>query len=130
MSPEPPARRFGRTPGQAVRAALLLALLGCGAVAAVVRLLTRPTTPLGIAFAATGIPPFLILAVGFAAVLTLAVIGCIRSIHAADRFLLTPEGFQVSGRLGSYTLAWENIARAAPTSTGALGVRVKNREAV
>lgn len=130
MSPEPPVRCFGRTRAQAARAALILALLGCGAIVAVVRLLTRPATPIGIVFKATGIPPQLILGAGCAAVLALAAAGYVISMRAADRFALTPEGLDVNGRLGFYTLAWRNIARVATTPTGALGISIKDREAV
>lgn len=121
---------FGRTPRDAARAAVILALLGCGAVAAVERLLTRPHTPLGEAIAATGIPGFIPLALGVGAVLALSLIGYFKSVRAAEVYRLTEGGFQVRGSLGEYTLAWDNISDAAVTPGQALGFRVRSRERV
>jgi hypothetical protein len=126
MSPEAEERRFGRTPAQAARAAVVLALLGIGAVGAGVRFLTRPGSPLAAAFAVTGIPPLLLFVAGSAAVIALAAGGFFQAVRAADRFRLTRVGLEVSGRLGAYCLGWDNVAAAGIS----LGIRVHSREAV
>lgn len=128
MSPDPPPE-FGRSAAQAVRAALVLAALGGAAVAGVERYLTRPETPLGEAFARTGIPPFLPLAAGLGAVLVFAGMGLWQSLRSVTRFRITESGLRVTGSLGSYTLAWDNLAAAQATRAG-LGLKVADREAV
>lgn len=131
MSPEAPGRAFGRTRAAAARAAFLLALLGCGAVAGVERALTRSRTPLGDAFQATGIPPVLPLALGVGAVLFLAVTGYWKSVASAERFRLTPTGFEVSSPLlGEYALEWKNVREAGLTAGRSLGISVESRERV
>src|SRR6184192_2440123 len=107
MSPEGGAeRRFGRTPWQAARASLILALLGIGAVGMIVRYLGRRNTPLGETFAATGISPWAVFGIGAAAVIALAIAGFVQSVRTAERFRITRNGLEVSGRLGTYLLAW------------------------
>ena len=128
MSPEP--RRFGRTPGQSFRAAAILALLGGAAVVGVGRFLTAPRGPLGPAYAATGLPEWLVPGIGAACVALLAVLGLFRSLREAPRFEIGPEGFSVSGTYGSYQVRWENLAAAEATGTGALGLRLRDREAL
>ena len=131
MSPEPPPpEQFGRTPAAAARGAVILALLGCGIVAVLVRVLSRPGTLPGEAFLATGIPPAVVLALGTGGVLALAVYGYVRSVRTRDLFRLSPAGLEDSGpSLGEYTLEWENI-REARVIPGSLGVSVRRREAV
>jgi hypothetical protein len=133
MNPDPSRLSppvFGRTPSHAARAAILLALLGGAAVAGVERFLTRPHTPIGDAFLATGIPPWLPLVLGLGIVLALAVFGYWRSVRSAEQFRLTSEGLQVDGPLGCYVLEWRNIREAEVTPTGSLGIRVADRDAV
>ena len=57
-----PPEVFGRTPAAAARAAPLLALLGVAMIAGVARYFTRPGTPLGEGYRATGLPRDLFLA--------------------------------------------------------------------
>jgi hypothetical protein len=130
MSPDEAPAVFGRTRWQAARAALLIALLGCGVVAWLERVLTRPQTPLGEAFHATGIPPLLPFLLGTSVVVVVALMGFWQSVRTAERYRLTERGLEVEGTLGGYTLEWENIRRAEVTSTGALGIQVTSREAV
>jgi hypothetical protein len=131
MSPEgAPPQSFGRTPAAAARAAAVLAVLGGAVVLALERFLTRPGTPLGEAFGATGIPPLVPALAGFLIVLGLAVTGYWKAVRSAEQFRIAPAGLVVAGSLGEYTLAWENIAEAQATPGDALGIRVKSRDAV
>jgi hypothetical protein len=130
MSPDPsPPGEFGRSPAQAVRAALVLAALGGGAVVAVERFLTRPGTPLGEAFARTGVPPAVPLIAGVAIVVVFAGMGLRQSHRSITRFRMSEVGLEVTDNLGAYILEWTNIAGAEVTRAG-LGVRVVDREAV
>ncbi|MFN3649718.1 MAG: hypothetical protein ACK47B_09050 [Armatimonadota bacterium] len=130
MSPDPAPRQFGRTAAQAARGALVLAALGIAAAAALARLIVRPGTPLGSAYALTGLPETLPLAAGSVLVLALAAFGYARARRTAERFTVLPEGLRVDGSAGSYLLAWENVREAAITPTGALAFKVGSREAV
>lgn len=131
MSPDPrPTSWFGRTVAQAVRGAVILSILGCGAIIAVERYLTRPNTPLGESFRATGIPPTLPLILGIGSVFAIAFGAAWTSVRNAPRFRITEQGFDVDGTLGRYHLAWDNVHEVGVTSTGALGIRIDDRDAV
>jgi hypothetical protein len=129
MNPEAAAHhRFGRTPAEALRAALVFAVLGCGLVLGVVRLITRPQSPLGVLLG--GVPPAILDGAGIALVAAFAVGGYFKALRSADIFLVTPEGLRVRGALGSYLLAWDNVREAGAAAGGALGIGVRDREAV
>lgn len=131
MSPEPrPISWFGRTAAQAGRGALILALLGCGAILSVERYLVRPHTPVGEAFRATGISPVVPLAVGIGSVLAIAVGAAWTSVRTAPRFRISEQGFEVEGSLGRYRLDWANVEEVGVAPAGALGFRVVDREAM
>ena len=123
-------RRFGRTPAQAARGAALLALLGGGAIVSVERYLLRRHTPIGELFFATGIPPLLPLVTGIACVLACAIYGYARAVRTAPRFALTSRGLEIEGALGHYVLEWDNLREVGVTKTGALGLRVVDRDRV
>jgi hypothetical protein len=123
-------REFGRTAATAARGAAVLTLLGCSAVLALYRLFLRRGTPAGDLLAATGLPPEVILLVGVPPVLGLAWYGYVRSMRTAERYRITAEGLMVTGSLGRYTLAWEDIEHAEVSPSGALGIRIHDREAL
>jgi hypothetical protein len=126
MSPEP-VRTFGRTPTAAARGAAVLALLGVGAVTVVLRLLTRPGTPVGEAFAATGIPAPLVVGIGAGAVIALAAAGYLRAVRSAERFVVSAEALEVTGPMGSYRIEWSNVREAGAGPGGGLGINVRSR---
>jgi len=130
MSPENgPPDSFGRTPGSAARAALVLALLGSAAVLGLFRALVRPHTPLGDVFLAAGIPPMLLPLAGLAGVVGVAAAGYHRAVRTAERFRIGRAGLEVRSPLyGEYVFAWENVARAELTPGGSLGLNVRDRE--
>lgn len=128
MSPEAPPSWFGRSPAQAARGALVLTVLGCLAVLAVTRLLTRPHTPTGEAFRAAGVPASVPVAVGLPGVVALAAYGYLRSVRTAPRFRISEQGLTVVGPPGEYTVERNNLADMGITSTGALGLRLESRE--
>lgn len=131
MSPEAPhPDRFGRSPAALARGAALLALLGSAAVYGLIRVLARPESPLGALLGGSGIPPGLLAALGIGAVLAVALGGFLKALRTAEVFRLTPRGLLVQGTMGSYLLAWENIRRAEEAAGGALGIQVRDREAV
>jgi len=132
MSPDggaPPAGPFGPTRAAAARGAVVLALLGCAAVVGIERLLSRPGFPLAEIVRTTGVGTLLV-PVGCVAVFALAVVGYVRSVHSAGRFTLTERGLLVEGSLGSYLLEWRNIREAGAAPGNALGIIVRDREAV
>src|SRR4051794_2117795 len=92
-----PPEVFGRTPAAAARAALLLALLGVAMIAGLARYFTRPGTPLGEVYRATGLPRDLFLVAGSAVVVALAAAGYWKSVRTADQFRLTPAGLEIRG---------------------------------
>jgi len=130
MSPEPHPRTFGRTRLQSARAALLLALLGGAAIGLVNWQIVRPRGPLGTAYRATGHHPLLPLMLALPVVFALALVGYRKSVRTAEQFRIMAEGLEVRGFYGRYVLQWSNIAEAATTAGGSLGVRVRSREAV
>lgn len=131
MNPEPrPPAWFGRTVAQAARGAFILTLLGCGAIAAVDRLLNRPDTPLGELYRSTGIPAHLPLLLGMACVIVIAGGAAWTSVCVAPRFRITENGFDVENALGHYRFDWENVAELGVTPSRALGLRIEDREAL
>jgi len=131
MSPDPrPASWFGRTVAQAVRGAIILSVLGCGAIVSLERYLVRPNTPIGEAFRATGIPPALPLVLGIGCVIAIAAGAAWTSVRAAPRFRITEQGLDVESSVGRYRFDWENVREVGVTSTGALGIQVDDRDAL
>jgi hypothetical protein len=131
MNPEPrPESWFGRTVNQAVRGATILSLLGCGAIISLQRYLVRPNTPIGEAFHAAKIPPQLPLVLGIGCVIAIAMGATWTSIRTAPRFRITEEGLDVRSALGSYRFDWDNVHEVGVTSTGALGLRIEDRDAL
>lgn len=131
MSPERrPAGWFGRTFAQAARGALILALLGCGAILSVERYLTRPNTPIGEAFRATGLHPAVPLVLGLGSVIAIAVGATWTSVRSAPRFRITKQGFEVEGSLGRYCLTWDNVREVGVSPSGSLGLSVTDRSTV
>lgn len=127
-SPDSPPAGFGRTRAQSARAAVILALLGGAAVLVVNALLTSPRGPLGAVYTSTGLPEWLLTALGGAAVLFIAVAGYGRSVREAPHFEIRREGLHVSSAgMGAFTLEWKNIAEFGATPAG-LGVKIKDRE--
>jgi hypothetical protein len=121
---------FGRTARHAARGALVLCVLGSAAVWGLHRLLTRPDTPAGGLFRATGVPEWLLLYGGLACVAGCALYGYARSVRNAPRFRLTAEGLTVTSTLGTYTLQRDNLRRVGVTPSGALGISVRDRAQV
>ena len=109
---------------------MLLALLGVGMLLYLYRLLARSQGPIGQFFLATGISPLLPVGIGVGCVLFLAVSGYLKSRQAAERFLLDERGLTVTGPLGEYRLEWQNVCRADVTPGDALGICVRDRDAV
>jgi hypothetical protein len=131
MSPERrPTGWFGRTFAQAARGALILALLGCGAILSVERYLIRQNTPIGELFHATGLPPAAPLILGVGSVLAIALGATWTSVRTAPRFRITEQGLEIEGSLGHYRLAWDNVRAVGTSPSGALGLRVEDRDAV
>jgi hypothetical protein len=131
MSPEPHPRRFGRTPAQAARAALVLTVLGAALLILLERGLLRPGSPLGGALSGAGIEPLYFLLAGIGVVVLIAALGYGKAVRTAERYEITPEGLRVESRsLGTYLLAWDNIREARATATSSLGVKVADREAL
>lgn len=132
MSPDAGSseRELGRTWAHSARGALILALLGCGAVVMLVGLLTKRTSPVGELYLRTGVPASVPLAVGCACVLLIAAYSFWRAVRLAPRFRLTDRGLTVRGALGEYTLEWRNIRHIGVTPGGALGIRVVDRSEV
>jgi hypothetical protein len=125
-----PEHEFGKSPGEMARAALWLVLLGSAAVVGVVRLLTNPTGLLGRAYASTGLPPWPAYAIGVGIVLALALYGYLRAVRDADRFRVTRDGLEVRGPLGFYRVPWADVAEVSVTAAGALGLKLRSREAM
>jgi hypothetical protein len=134
MSPDPSpssvGRTFGRTAGQAARAAFLLALLGWGAVWYLDRLLTRKGTPVGEVLLRFGFPPGVTSVVGGVCVAAIAAYGFWKSVRSTDRFRIAEDGLHVTGSLGQYVLEWPNLKELGVTAGGSLGVRVRDRGAL
>lgn len=132
MNPETPAPtiELGRTWAQAARGAVILALLGCGAILFLLGLLTRRNNPAGELFHQTGTPPAAVLLTGCVCVALIAAYGFRRAVRLAPRFRIADCGFTVSGALGEYTLEWSNVREIGITPAGALGFKVAERSAV
>lgn len=130
MSPELEVRTFGRTPAQSARGAVVLALLGIGAVAGVSFLLVSPRGVLGNAYLATGLPPWLPLALGVAVVFFLAGLGFLKAVARAPRLEISRDGILITGSLGRYRVDWDNVRDAGVTRSGALGLKLERREAL
>lgn len=99
-----------------------------GALAVVDQYLNRRTTPLGALVRGVQLPTSTLFLLGSAAVVGLAVFGFVQSVRTAELFEIRPDGLRVRGHLGTYVVAWENVAQAGVTSTGALGLKLRSRE--
>jgi hypothetical protein len=121
---------FGRTPGQSARGALLLAVLGGAAVWGLGRLLFAPRSPFEPVLRGLGIPEWAIPAAGGAVSLALGLLGLRWSLRGAPRFRVTDQGLDITGPLGSYRVDWANLEQAGEAAGGALGLRLRSREAL
>ena len=134
MSPDgsisPADRTFGRTAAQAARAALLLALLGWGAVWYLGRLLTRKGTPVGEVLLRFGFPPGITSALGGASVPAIAACGFWKSVRSTDRFRIAHDEHQETRSQNEYLLEWPNLKQIGVTAGGSLGVRIRDRGAL
>lgn len=130
MTPHPAPFRFGRTPAQSVRGAVLLALLGGAAVWGLGRLLFAPRSPFAPLLGGLGVPEWVIPAAGWTASGLLAVLGLAWSLTRATRFTIAREGLAIAGPLGAYLVTWENLAAWEAAPGGALGLRLRDRAAL
>lgn len=132
MSPEPPdlPASFGRTPAQAARGALLLAVLGMAVVFVLGVSLARPTSPVGALLQEWGLPPESLPAMGVLLVLGLAATGFATTASNRRFYRFTADGLEVTESLGTYVLGWDNIKQVGEAAGGGLGVRVHSRPAV
>lgn len=129
MSPDTSVT-FGRTAGECARSAVVLAGLGLAAVWGVGRLFLRLDSPLSAPLIALGLSPLAVPVAGTLVVLALAVSGYRKALQSRPQFRLTAPGLEVTDAVGRYLLAWDNIAGCGEAAGGALGIRVRDREAV
>lgn len=129
MSHEP-VLTFGRSPAQSARGAVLFGLLGSLLAAGLARMVTRPGSPLGMLWEATGSPVWLAYLLGCGLAWGVAGFGFARAVIQRPRFTVSKEGFAVSGTLGHYRIDWDNVREAGVTRTGALGLKLRDREAL
>ena len=130
MSPDRAPKRFGRTPQQTLRGALLFVAVGMTVVYSLSRFVAQPWTPLGAAYRASGLPPHLPLVTGGCVVLLLTAWASVYASRSAETYRLDERGLAVRGWLGAYCLEWSNVMDVDVTDGGNLGVRVRSRDGV
>lgn len=130
MSPEAAVTTFGRTPSQALRGALWLALLGSGVMLGLDRVFTREGSPIGEALRRAGVPAVVPLLIGIGCVMSIAAYGYARSTRRPARFAITDAGLEVENHLGWFCLEWSNIRDIGVARGDALGIRVVDQTKV